>query len=298
MRPAARLLSRWRLQTCLMRPLVVLALALVMASAAVTAAGLTTAFAQETGERYITVSSTTSTENSGLFGFILPLFTADTGIAVRVVAVGTGQAIKLAGNGDADVLFVHHRPSEEQFVADGLGVARFDVMFNDFVVVGPKSDPAGIAGLTDAAAALQKIARSGAPFASRGDDSGTHKKELELWQAAGVSVEDHTGAWYRQLGSGMGPTLNSAAEMNAYVLTDRGTWLSFSNKRDLVLLAEGDPRLFNPYGVILVNPARLPHTKAADGQTFIDWLVSPRGQQAIADFRVAGQPLFFPNAAR
>ncbi|MEQ8370204.1 MAG: substrate-binding domain-containing protein [Alphaproteobacteria bacterium] len=269
-----------------------------MASAAVTAAGLTTAFAQETGERYITVSSTTSTENSGLFGFILPLFTADTGIAVRVVAVGTGQAIKLAGNGDADVLFVHHRPSEEQFVADGLGVARFDVMFNDFVVVGPKSDPAGIAGLTDAAAALQRIARSGAPFASRGDDSGTHKKELELWQAAGIPIEGHTDAWYRQLGSGMGPTLNSAAEMNAYVLTDRGTWLSFSNKRDLVLLAEGDPRLFNPYGVILVNPARFPHTKAADGQTFIDWLVSPRGQQAIADFRVAGQPLFFPNAAR
>lgn len=281
-----------------MRPLVVFALALVMASAAVTAAGLTTAFAQETGERYITVSSTTSTENSGLFGFILPLFTADTGIAVRVVAVGTGQAIKLAGNGDADVLFVHHRPSEEQFVADGLGVARFDVMFNDFVVVGPKSDPAGIAGLTDAAAALQRIARSGAPFASRGDDSGTHKKELELWQAAGIPIEGHTDAWYRQLGSGMGPTLNSAAEMNAYVLTDRGTWLSFSNKRDLVLLAEGDPRLFNPYGVILVNPARFPHTKAADGQTFIDWLVSPRGQQAIADFRVAGQPLFFPNAAR
>jgi len=273
--------------------------AVALAGLALIGAGLWPALAQDSAAgagRFITVSSTTSTENSGLFAHILPLFTADTGIAVRVVAVGTGQAISLASNGDADVLFVHHRPSEEQFVADGLGVARHDVMFNDFVIVGPRSDPAGIAGLDDTILALRRIADGGANFASRGDDSGTHKKEMELWRAGRVAVGPHAGTWYRALGSSMGATLNSAAEMNAYTLTDRGTWLSFNNKRGLVLLAEGDPRLFNPYGVILVNPDRFPHIKAADGKLFIDWLLSPRGQQAIAEFRVNGEPLFFPNA--
>ncbi|MFQ5773298.1 MAG: substrate-binding domain-containing protein [Kiloniellaceae bacterium] len=248
------------------------------------------------GERFITVASTTSTENSGLFDYILPLFERQTGIQVRVVAVGTGQAIKIARNGDADVLFVHHRPSEEKFVAEGHGVKRFDVMFNDFVLIGPRSDPAGVGGLREAAAALRKIAAARAVFVSRGDDSGTHKKELSLWTDAGVDPAAASGTWYRETGSGMGATLNTAAALGAYALADRGTWISFANKGDLSVLVEGDARLFNPYGVILVNPARHPHVKAKDGRAFIDWLTSQTGQRAIADFRVNGQQLFFPNA--
>ncbi|WP_132545217.1 substrate-binding domain-containing protein [Plasticicumulans lactativorans] len=246
-------------------------------------------------ERFITVASTTSTEQSGLFGHLLPRFTAKTGIAVRVVAVGTGQAIQIAERGDADVLFVHHTPSEEKFVADGFGVKRYPVMYNDFVIVGPKADPAAIRGGSDAVAAFAGIARAQAPFASRGDDSGTHKAELALWKAAAVDVKAASGQWYRETGSGMGPTLNTAAGLGAYALTDRGTWAAFKNRGELEVLLAGDPRLFNPYGIILVNPARHPHVKAADGQAFIDWVISPAGQQAIADYKVDGEPLFFPN---
>jgi tungstate transport system substrate-binding protein len=246
-------------------------------------------------ERFIIVASTTSTQDSGLFDHLLPLFKEKTGIEVRVVAKGTGQAIKEAQNGDADVLFVHDKKSEEKFVAEGFGVKRFDVMYNDFIIVGPKSDPAGVRGMTDAPAALAKIAAAGAPFASRADDSGTHKAELRLWAAAGVDVKAASGGWYRETGSGMGPTLNTAAGMGAYALADRGTWLSFKNKGDLEIVVEGDKRLFNQYGVILVNPEKHPHVKAADGQAFVDWLISPEGQQAIADFKIDGQQLFFPN---
>ena len=248
------------------------------------------------GERFIIVASTTSTQDSGLFDYLLPIFTARTGIEVRVVAKGTGEAIKLAQAGDADVLFVHHKPSEEKFVADGFGVKRYQLMYNDFLIVGPKADPAGIAGTSDVVEALKKIAAAKAPFASRGDDSGTNKAEMTLWKAAGIDPKQASGAWYRETGSGMGPTLNTAAGMGAYTLTDRATWLAFQNKGDLVTAVEGDQRLFNQYGVTLVNPAKFPHIKAADGQTFIDWLVSPEGQKAIADFKVQGQSVFFPNA--
>ena len=248
-------------------------------------------------ERFITVASTTSTENSGLFGFLLPAFQAKTGIEVRVVAVGTGQAIKLAQNGDADVLFVHHKPSEEKFVAEGYGVKRSDVMYNDFVFVGPKADPAGIRGGHDAVAALQAIAGAKANFASRGDDSGTHKMEQSLWKTAGVDVAAASGQWYRETGSGMGATLNAAAGMAAYALTDRATWISFQNKADLELVVEGDKRLFNQYGVILVNPAKFSHIKAADGQAFVDWLIGTDGQKTIAAFQINGQQLFYPNAS-
>jgi tungstate transport system substrate-binding protein len=248
-------------------------------------------------ERFITVSSTTSTENSGLFGHILPRFTEATGIEVRVVAVGTGQAIEIARRGDADVLLVHHKPSEEAFVAAGFGLERREVMYNDYVIVGPAADPAGIAGSTDAAAALAGIAAVEAPFASRGDDSGTHKAEVELWQAAGLDPGAGAGDWYRETGSGMGATLNTAIGMEAYVLSDRGTWLSFENKAGHVILVEGDPRLFNQYGVILVSPRRHPHVKAELGQAFIDWLVSAPGQEAIAGFTIGGERAFFPNAA-
>ncbi len=248
-------------------------------------------------ERFITLASTTSTENSGLFAHILPLFEAATGIAVRVVAVGTGQAIRLAERGDADVLLVHHRQSEERFVANGYGLARHDVMYNDFVVVGPQADPAGVRDMADAPAALRRIAESGALFVSRGDDSGTHKAELDLWRAARVDVAAASGRWYRETGSGMGATLNTAGGLGAYALSDRATWLSFANKRDLEVLVEGDRRLFNPYGAILVNPARHPHVHAAEGQAFIDWLISPAAQRAIAAFTIDGQQLFFPNAA-
>ncbi|MBK8909110.1 MAG: substrate-binding domain-containing protein [Rhodospirillales bacterium] len=245
---------------------------------------------------YILVASTTSTENSGLFAHILPVFQNETGIEVRVVAVGTGQAVDLARRGDADVLFVHHTPSEEKFVAEGFGVARHDVMYNDFVIVGPESDPAAIKGMTSAADALKQVADKTALFASRGDESGTHKKELSLWKAAGVDVEAASGTWYRETGSGMGATLNTASGLGAYALTDRATWLAFENKGDLAVLVEGDPKLFNQYGVILVNPEKFPHVKAEAGQRFVDWIIGSDGQKAIADFRIGGQQLFFPNA--
>ncbi len=249
-------------------------------------------------ERFITVASTTSTENSGLFGFILPKFQQATGIEVRVVAVGTGQAIKNAERGDADVLFVHHQPSEEQFVAQGFGVKRYDVMYNDYVLLGPQTDPAGIKGTEDSVAALSRIAATAAPFVSRGDDSGTHKLELSLWEAAGIDVKKASGSWYREAGSGMGATLNTSSGLDAYTISDRGTWISFKNRGRLTIAVEGDPRLFNQYGVILVNPAKHPHVKASDGQAFTDWLISDQGQKAIADFRVDGQQLFFPNAKK
>ena len=251
----------------------------------------------EAADRFITVASTTSTRNSGLYDHILPMFTKASGIEVRVVAVGTGQAIKLARNGDADVLFVHHKPSEEKFVAEGFGIKRYDVMYNDFVLVGPKSDPAKIAGAKDVAAALAAVAKSGAPFASRGDDSGTHKKELSLWRTADVDVKKASGSWYRETGSGMGATLNTASGMNAYALTDRGTWLKFANKGEMTILVEGDKRLFNPYGVIVVNPAKHPHVKIADAKAFANWLISKEGQSAIADYRLKGKQAFFPNAS-
>jgi tungstate transport system substrate-binding protein len=248
------------------------------------------------GDRFITVASTTSTQDSGLFDYLLPIFTAKTGIEVRVVAKGTGEAIKLAQAGDADVLFVHHKPSEEKFVADGYGVKRYQLMYNDFLIVGPKADPAGVAGTSDVVEALKKIAAANAPFVSRGDDSGTNKAEVTLWKAAEIDPKQASGTWYREAGAGMGPTLNTATGMGAYTLTDRATWLAFQNKGDLVAVVEGDKRLFNQYGVTLVNPAKFPHIKAADGQAFIDWLVSPEGQKAIADFKVQGQSVFFPNA--
>jgi tungstate transport system substrate-binding protein len=267
-------------------------LTLVVAMAFVIAGTLSSTAA----ERFITVASTTSTENSGLFRYLLPLFQHDTGIEARVVAVGTGQAIALAQRGDADVLLVHHKPSEEQFVAEGFGVRRYDVMYNDFVLVGPQTDPAGVKGTTDVAAALAQIAARRAVFVSRGDDSGTHKLELSLWQTVGVDVAAASGTWYRETGAGMGGTLNIASGLEAYALTDRGTWLSFKNRGKLAMLVEGDSRLFNQYGVILVNPAKHKHIKAKDGQAFIDWLLSDRGQQAIAAFRLEGKQAFFPNA--
>ncbi|WP_298964761.1 extracellular solute-binding protein [uncultured Roseibium sp.] len=247
-------------------------------------------------EKFIIVQSTTSTQNSGLFDQLLPKFQEKTGIEVRVVAVGTGQAIKNAANGDGDVLLVHSKPSEEKFVADGFGVARADVMYNDFVIVGPSDDPAGIAGSRDVVTALAKIAESKSLFASRGDDSGTHKAELRLWKAAGIDPSEDSGSWYRETGSGMGATLNTGTGMNAYVLTDRATWIAFGNKGDHGIAVEGDARLFNQYGVILVNPKKHPHVKAELGQVFINWLLSREGQQSIADFEIDGQQLFFPNA--
>ena len=246
--------------------------------------------------RFITVASTTSTEQSGLFGFLLPAFTKESGIDVHVVALGTGQALDLARRGDADVVFVHDRPAEDKFVAEGSGVGRRDVMYNDFIIAGPKSDPAKIAGMKDADAAMRKIAASKAPFVSRGDRSGTNMAELRLWKSAGVAPEKLKEAWYRDTGSGMGPSLNTAASMDAYILADRGTWLSFKNPRDLVILVEGDKVLFNPYGVMLVNPAKYPQVKKEDGQKFIDWLVSADGQKTIADYKINGKQLFFPDA--
>ena len=247
-------------------------------------------------EEFIIVQSTTSTQNSGLLDAILPDFTKSTGIEVRVVAVGTGQAIKNARNGDGDVLLVHSRAAEEAFVAQGWGVERRDVMFNDFVVAGPQADPAAVGGLSDVAAALKKIAEAQATFISRGDDSGTHTKERSLWTAAGIDVAAQSGAWYRETGSGMGASLNMAAASQAYLLTDRATWLAFKNRASLKILVEGDKRLFNPYGVILVNPARHAHVKAEAGQKFIDWLTGPEGQAAIGAFKIDGRQLFFPSA--
>jgi len=249
-------------------------------------------------DRFIMVASTTSTENSGLYDFLLPKFTAATGIGVRVVAVGTGQAIMLARNGDTDVLFVHHQPSEEKFVADGFGVERFDVMYNDFVIVGPGEDPAGIRGERDVTRALNLIAGNSSIFASRGDESGTHKKEMSLWKTAGVDPGASGGKWYRETGSGMGATLNVASGLDAYTMTDRATWLKFNNKGSLELLVEGDDRLFNQYGIVLVNPAKYPNVKQKDGQKFIDWVLSEEGQAAINAYTINGQQAFFANASR
>lgn len=243
----------------------------------------------------LTLASTTSTEQSGLFQHLLPRFTQATGVAVRVVAVGTGQALDIARRGDADAVLVHDREAEERFVAEGFAATpgRRAVMYNDFVLVGPRADPAGIAGLRDAPAALARLAAAGAPFISRGDRSGTHAAELRLWRDAAVAP---TGAWYREVGQGMGPALNIAAAQDGYALADRGTWLSFRNRRDLVVLVEGDRRLFNQYGVMAVNPARHPHVRAAEAARLIEWLVGPEGQRAVADYRIGGEPLFVPNA--
>jgi tungstate transport system substrate-binding protein len=245
---------------------------------------------------FITVASTTSTEQSGLFGHLLPAFTAKTGIAVRVVAVGTGQALKIGERGDADVVFVHDRPSELAFLAAGYGIDRREVMYNDFVLIGPRRDPATIDGGRDIVAALRKIALAQAAFVSRGDDSGTDKAEKRLWQDAGIDIKAATGRWYKDTGSGMGPALNTAAAMDAYVLCDRGTWLSFRNRGDLEIVVAGDRRLFNQYGVMLVNPAKHPAVKRALGLAFIDWLISPDGQATIASYKIGGEQLFFPDA--
>jgi len=244
----------------------------------------------------ITVSSTTSTEQSGLFKHILPIFEKKTGISVKVVAVGTGQALDIGRRGDADVVFVHDRVAEEKFVAEGFGVKRQPVMYNDFVLIGPKPDPAKVGGSKDVVGALKKIAEAKAPFVSRGDRSGTHAAELRFWKMAEVDPKAGSGSWYRETGSGMGPALNSAAGMNAYILADRGTWLSFKNRADLGIAVEGDKRLFNQYGVMLVNPSRHAHVKQKAGQAFIDWLLSPEGQAAIGSYKIDGEQLFFPNA--
>jgi tungstate transport system substrate-binding protein len=247
-------------------------------------------------DKFIVVASTTSTEQSGLFGHLLPIFQKKTGIQVRVVALGTGQALDLARRGDADVVFVHAKSAEENFLADGFGVKRFPVMYNDFVLLGPKSDPAKVAGGKDILEALRKIKAAGAPFVSRGDKSGTHMAELALWKTASIDIEKDKGPWYRDTGQGMGPALNTAAAMNAYVLADRGTWISFRNRGELAISVEGDARLFNQYGVMLVNPARHPRVKKDFGQAFVDWVISPEGQKTIADYKIGGEQLFFPNA--
>jgi tungstate transport system substrate-binding protein len=244
-------------------------------------------------ERFITLSSTTSTQDSGLFGHILPIFTGASGITVHVVAVGTGQALAIGARGDADALLVHDRVGEDKFVADGSGIDRRDVMYNDFVIVGPNSDPAHIRGLKNAREALNAIAQAKGPFASRGDDSGTNRMELRLWKSAGIQTDPRSG-WYRDLGQGMGATLNIAAAMNAYTLTDRATWANFKNRQALTILTEGDPALFNPYGSILVNPAKWPHVKSADARIWHEWLTTKPGADAIASYRIAGEQLFFP----
>lgn len=249
-------------------------------------------------DKSIVVASTTSTQDSGLFGHILPLFKAKTGIEVKVIAQGTGQALDTARRGDADVVFVHAKAQEEKFVAEGHGVKRFDVMYNDFVLIGPKSDPAGVNGSKDIVEALKTIQGKAVPFVSRGDKSGTHSAELALWKQAGVDIATAKGPWYREIGQGMGAALNTAGAMNAYVVSDRGTWLSFKNPGDLVIAVEGDKRLFNQYGVILVNPEKHPAVKKELGQSFIDWLTSPEGQGAIAAYKVNGKQLFFPNAEK
>jgi len=257
-----------------------------------------TALPAHAEEQFIVVASTTSTEQSGLFGHLLPVFERKTGIKVRVVALGTGQALDMGRRGDADVVFVHDKAAEEKFVADGYAVERKEVMYNDFVLVGPKADPARVAGDRDIIGALKKIEAAKSAFVSRGDKSGTHAAELRYWKVAGIDLEQAKGPWYRDTGSGMGPALNTAASMNAYVLADRGTWLSFKNRAELGIVVEGDQRLFNQYGVMLVNPARHAHVKRELGQAFVDWVVSAEGQQTIADYKIGGQQLFFPNAKR
>ena len=257
----------------------------------------TAVFAQEKSQdKSIVVASTTSTQDSGLFGHILPLFKAKTGIEVRVVAQGTGQALDTARRGDADVVFVHAKPAEEKFLAEGFGVKRYPVMYNDFVLIGPKADAAGIKGTKDIVAALKAIRDKGADFISRGDKSGTHQAELNLWKLAGIDIATDKGLWYKEIGQGMGAALNTASAANAYVLADRGTWLSFKNRGELAIAVEGDKRLFNQYGVMLVNPDKHPSVKKELGQQFVDWLVSPEGQQAIADYKINGEQLFYPNA--
>ena len=248
-------------------------------------------------EKSIVVSSTTSTEQSGLFNYILPIFKMKTGIEVKVVAVGTGQALDIGRRGDADVVFVHDKPAEEKFVEEGYSTKRYEVMYNDFVLIGPKSDPAKIGGGKDIQVALQKIAVAQAPFVSRADKSGTHAAELRYWKGAGITPSS-SQSWYKETGSGMGPALNTASAMNGYILADRGTWLSFKNRGDLVILVQGDPKLFNQYGVMLVNPAKFPHVKKAQGQEFIDWLISKNGQDVIASYKIDGEQLFFPNAKK
>ena len=248
-------------------------------------------------EKSIIVSSTTSTEQSGLFGFILPIFKMKTSIDVKVVAVGTGQALDIGRRGDADVVFVHDKPAEEKFVSEGFATQRNEVMYNDFVLIGPKSDPAKIVGGKDIQAAFQKIASSSAPFVSRGDKSGTHAAELRYWKGAGIDVAA-SKTWYKETGSGMGPALNTASAMNGYILSDRATWLTFKNRGDLVILVQGDPKLFNQYGVMLVNPAKFPNVKKVEGQAFIDWLVSKNGQDVIASYQIGGEQLFFPNSKK
>ena len=265
---------------------------LIAAAASIAFAG--SALAQD---KSIVVASTTSTQDSGLFGHILPMFKAKTGIDVKVVAQGTGQALDTGRRGDADVVFVHAKPAEEKFLSEGFGVKRYPVMYNDFILIGPKSDPAGINGSKDIVAALGAIKAKGADFISRGDKSGTHQAELNLWKVAGVDIAKDKGPWYKEIGQGMGAALNTASASNAYVLADRGTWLSFKNRGDLVIAVEGDKRLFNQYGVILVNSAKHPTVKKELGQQFIDWIISPEGQKAIADYKINGAQLFYPNAS-
>jgi tungstate transport system substrate-binding protein len=267
-----------------------LALALLFGAMATFA----TASAQD---RSIVVASTTSTQDSGLFGYLLPIFKARTGIEVKVIAQGTGQALDTARRGDADVVFVHAKSQEEKFLAEGFGVKRYDVMYNDFVLIGPNSDPAGVKG-KDIETALKTIQAKAAPFVSRGDKSGTHSAELALWKQAGIDIAAAKGSWYREIGQGMGAALNTAGAMNGYVLSDRGTWISFKNRGDLEIVVEGDKRLFNQYGVMLVNPGKFPSVKKELGQSFVDWLVSPEGQAAIAGYKIDGQQLFFPEAEK
>ena len=247
-------------------------------------------------ERFIVVASTTSTENSGLYSFVLPRFSEQTGIEVRVVAVGTGQALHIAQNGDADVLLVHHRPSEDQFISQGYGVTRYDLMYNDYILVGPRDDPASVLSAANVIGAVQRIATNKSLFISRGDDSGTHKKELELWNQSGIDTTKVGNGWYQETGRGMGGTLNMASALDAYTLSDRATWLKFGNKGRLDILFQSDPPLFNPYGIILVNPEKHPHIKTRDGQTFIEWMLSETGQTLIANYRILGQQAFFPTA--
>ena len=266
-------------------------------AAAVSAAGLIApVHAQDASDKSIVVASTTSPQDSGLFVHILPLFKKKTGITVKVVAVGTGRALDTARRGDADVVFVHAKSAEEKFLSEGHGVKRYPIMYNDFVLIGPKSDPAGIRGMKDITAALNEIMTKSASFVSRGDGSGTHIAELNLWKAAGVDIDKEKGPWYKEIGQGMGATLTNAAASEAYVLSDRGTWLSFRNKSGLVIEVEGDKRLFNQYAVMLVNPAKHPNVQTEAGQAFIDWLISPEGQKAIADYKINGEQLFYPNA--